>query len=90
MANLDFEIIARARNLAINEYPRDPRDCIRQAVSELVTDKVIKDVCALFDITKDEYLSDKFYNNLYEDYQKLICKELGICWRRAINEKAIG
>lgn len=79
MASLENEIIARARNLTLNDQRRDPMDCIKQAVKELVSDNTKRDVCAIFDITNDEYLSEAYYNSLYEDYKRLIAKELNIC-----------
>lgn len=75
MSRLENEILAMARCMAINEYPKDPRECIKYAVSKLVTEEIILDNCNLFDITREEYL-ENLYTCMNRKYDELIKKEL--------------
>lgn len=72
---LENEILAMARCMAINEYPRDPRECVNYAISKLVTEETIMENCVLFDITRDEYL-ENLNNCLNRKYNELIKKEV--------------
>ena len=52
------EIFKRTALLEINEYPRDYRDCLKQAVKECMSDTDLKDSYNLLDITYDQYIED--------------------------------
>ena len=52
------EVFKRTALLEINEYPRDYRDCLRQAVKECVSDEELRDTYNLLDITYDQYIED--------------------------------
>jgi hypothetical protein len=52
------DIFKRTAFLEINEYPRDYRDCLRQAVNELMSAKDLRDTYNLLDITHDEFIQD--------------------------------
>ena len=52
------EVFKRTALLEINEYPRDYRDCLKQAVKECVSDKELRDTYNLLDITYDQYIED--------------------------------
>lgn len=61
------EVFYRARFLECNEYPRDYRDCIKQAIKEIIPDKELRDIYNAFGINFDEYCSDMA--NLYLNYK---------------------
>jgi hypothetical protein len=52
------EVFRRARFLEINNYPSDYRDCIKQAVRELVPEYELIDIYTLYGITYEEYIED--------------------------------
>lgn len=52
------EIFEVARILEKDNYPIDHRDCIRQAVREVVPENELIDIYALYGITYEEYIED--------------------------------
>jgi hypothetical protein len=52
------EVFRRARFLEINNYPSDHRDCIRQAVREIVPEYELIDIYTLYGITYEQYIED--------------------------------
>lgn len=64
------DILKSARYKAINECPRDPRECLREAVEEIGRD-ICTSTCQIFDITKDEY-----FNDLYKQYLGMVQNEI--------------
>lgn len=70
MDNLEREILSRARYLQINT-PKNIEECIRQAVEELLDETTIVATCSLFDVTREEYLSEDFYNQLYDTFVEI-------------------
>lgn len=52
------EVFKRARFLEINNYPTDYRDCIRQAIREIVPEYELIDIYTLYGITYDEFIED--------------------------------
>ena len=53
------EIIARTDFLVTSDYPRDYRDCVRQAVNELVKDEYLYRISQWFgNVSRQEYAED--------------------------------
>ena len=52
------EVFKRTAFLEVNEYPRDYRDCLAQAVKECMTVEDLRDTYNLLDITHDEFIED--------------------------------
>ena len=52
------EVFKRTAFLEINEYPRDWRDCVLQAINELVSNKELRDIYNMCGITFNEYVED--------------------------------
>lgn len=67
------DILKRARNLELNEYPRDHRDCIKQGMSEFNDD--VRDAVNVFDITYDE-----FFDNCVDCYNSMKKEEIRNRW----------
>lgn len=61
------EVFRRARFLEINNYPSDHRDCIKQAVREIVPEYELVDIYTLYGITYEEYIEDM--SNSYLRYK---------------------
>lgn len=56
---LNETIIARTDFLVMSNYPRDYRDCVRQAVDELVKDEDLYEMSQWYgDISRNEYAED--------------------------------
>lgn len=56
--DLNEMILRRTDFLVISDYPRDYRDCVRQAVDELVDNPTMSELATLFNLTRDEYKED--------------------------------
>lgn len=57
--DLNETIIARTDFLVMSEYPRDYRDCVRQAVHELMTDEALYEISQWYgDISEQDYAED--------------------------------
>ena len=67
------EIFERTRFLEIQDYPRDYRDCIRQAIQEF--NDVARDAVNQFDITYDQ-----FFENCIKCYDSRKRKEVRTLW----------
>lgn len=72
------EVFRRARFLEMNNYPMSPRECIVQAVRELVPENELIDMYALYGITYDEYIED-----MVSCYMRYKTEEVTKLWRRA-------
>ena len=66
-------ILKRARFLELQDYPRDYRDCIKQAMGEF--NDTVRDAVNQFDITYDE-----FYENCIKCYDKNKKEEINRRW----------
>jgi hypothetical protein len=71
------EVFRRARFLEINNYPSDYRDCIRQAVRELVPEYELIDLYTLYGITYDQYIED-----MSNAYLRLKNQKISESWQR--------
>lgn len=71
------EVFKRARFLEINNYPVDHKDCIRQAVKELISDYELIDLYTLYGITYDEYIDD-----MSKAYLRFKSQNLSELWQR--------
>lgn len=71
------EVFSRAMFLEINEYPRDYRDCVRQAVMELVSAEQLRDLYTLYGITLDEYIED-----MAKAYLRHRAEKISEAWRK--------
>lgn len=56
--DLNEIILRRTDFLVISDYPRDYRDCVRQAVDELVDNPTMSELATLFNLTRDEFKED--------------------------------
>ena len=57
--DLADEIIARTHFLVLSHYPRDYRECVRQAVRELMTDEALHKISQWYgDISEYDYATD--------------------------------
>lgn len=72
------ELFNRTMFLEMANYPTSPKDCIRQAVRELMPDYELIDLYRLYGITYEEYIEDM--TNSYLRYKN---KKIGAMWRRA-------
>lgn len=72
------EVFRRAMFLEMSNYPIDHRDCIRQAVREIVPDYEFVDMYALYGITYEEYIEDM--TNSYLRYKS---ERISEAWRKA-------
>ena len=72
------EVFRRARFLDINNYPMNPRDCVVQAVREIVPENELIDMYTLYGITYDEYIED-----MTICYIRYKTEEVTRLWRRA-------
>ena len=70
------DVFERTALLEINEYPRDYRDCIKQAVKECVSDEELRDTYNLLDITYDQYIED-----LCRSYLSFKRDLISACWK---------
>ena len=61
------ELFNRTMFLEMCNYPTSPKDCMRQAVKELMPDYELIDLYMLYGITYDEYLEDM--TNAYLRYK---------------------
>ena len=71
------EVFNRTMFLEINEYPRDYRDCVRQAVIELVSSEQLRDLYTLYGITFDEFVEDAA-----KAYLRHKAEKIREAWRR--------
>lgn len=67
------EIFERTRFLEIQDYPRDWRDCIKQAMSEFNDE--VRDAVNQFDISYEE-----FYDNCTKCYPKFKSSMISSLW----------
>lgn len=67
------EIFKRVAFLEIQDYPRDWRDCIKQAMGEFNDE--VRDAVNQFDITYDD-----FYDNCVKCYPKFKSKAINSLW----------
>lgn len=72
------EVFRRAMFLEMSNYPVDHRDCIRQAVREIVPDYEFLDMYALYGITYEEYIED-----MSNAYLRFKSKKMSEEWRKA-------
>lgn len=72
------EVFRRAMFLEISNYPVHHRDCIRQAVREIVPDYEFLDMYTLYGITYDEYIED-----MSNAYLRFKSKKMSETWRKA-------
>lgn len=57
--DLTDEVIARAHFLVLSNYPRDYRECVRQAVNELVKDEDLYRMSQWYgDISRHDFAED--------------------------------
>ena len=73
------EILSRARFLEINEYPRDYRDCVKQAIDELVVPDEMRDLYNIFGINHDEYIE-----NMCEYYLRYKSQLVSEQWQKSL------
>lgn len=52
------EVFERAMFLEMCDYPRDYRECVSQAIDELVSDEELADTYNLYGISHEEYVQD--------------------------------
>jgi hypothetical protein len=53
--------------LEMSNYPTDHRDCMRQAIKELVPDYELRELYTIYGITKEQYINDM--SNAYLRYK---------------------
>lgn len=73
------EIFSRARFLEINNYPISHKDCIKQAVRELVPEYEIMDTYTLYGITYEEYIED-----MAKAYLRYKSQKVSEVWQNSI------
>ncbi len=52
------EVFKRTMFLEMNNYPKDYKECLIQAIRELIPDYYLKDIFTIFGITYNEYIED--------------------------------
>lgn len=52
------EVFNRTAFLEINEYPRDYRECLKQAVNEIMSTEDLRDTYNLLDVTHEQFIED--------------------------------
>lgn len=72
------DVFKRTMFLEMNNYPSDYRDCVRQAVKELMPDYELREIYTLHGITYDEYINDM--SNAYLRYKSQKVSEM---WQKA-------
>ena len=72
------EVFKRAMFLEINDYPRDYRDCVRQAISELKNPNEMIDLCNIFGIDTETYIHD-----MCECYLRHKSQQVSKMWRNS-------
>ena len=70
------DIFKRTAFLEINEYPRDYRDCLRQAVHELIPAKQLQETYGLFNVSYEEFIED-----MCQSYLQYKCNLIRAYWK---------
>ena len=66
--------------LEMNEYPRDYRDCVKQAIKELNKPNEMQDLYNLFGIDNEEYVHD-----MCECYLRYKSQQVSEMWRNSVS-----
>jgi hypothetical protein len=67
------EVFKRTAFLEVNEYPRDYRECLRQAVHELMTPEDLRDTYNLLGTNYEEFINDM--SDSYIRYKHALLRE---------------
>lgn len=70
------DVFKRTAFLEISEYPRDYRDCLKQAVHELMSSDGLRDAYIMFDIGYDEFI-----DSACKDYLKFKYEIIKTYWK---------
>ena len=62
------EVFERALFLEMCEYTKEPKDCVAQAIDELMNDEELVQTYNVFGINHNEFVQDM--TNAYENYKK--------------------
>ena len=71
------EVFKRTMFLEMSNYPISHRDCVIQAVRELVPENEIIDLYSLYGVTYDEYIDD-----MANAYLRFKSQKVSEMWRR--------
>lgn len=52
------EVFDRTMFLEINNYPRDYRECLKQAVNEIMSNEELREIYTMYSLDYDQYLED--------------------------------
>lgn len=63
------DVLGRAMFLELNHYSHDHKECVRQAVKELVPDHELREIYTMYDIDYNQYIDSA--SNLYLKYKQL-------------------
>lgn len=60
-----IDVFKRALHIELDNYTSAYKDCLKQAVQELIPEKELANTCLIYDININEYI-----DQLYKDYLK--------------------
>lgn len=66
------EVFERTMFLEMNNYTKSYKECLIQAIKELIPDYYLKDIYSIFGITYNEYIEDM--SNAYLKYRSSTCQ----------------
>ena len=72
------EVFRRTMFLEMNNYPISHKDCVIQAVKEIVPENEIIDMYSLYGITYDEYIDD-----MAKAYLRFKSQKVREMWQKA-------
>lgn len=72
------EVFDRAMFLEMGNYPADHRECVGQAIKELVPDYELRELYTIYGITYDQYLKD-----MADSYLRYKNRKVSEMWQKA-------
>ena len=72
------EVFKRAMFLEMSNYQSNHKDCIRQAIKELVPEYELIDLYTLYGVTYDEYVDD-----MSNAYLRFKSRKISEAWQKA-------